>query len=49
MIVHMPISQDLEEIVEVLQLTLRNLRLHGVKIIQVQSLMPLRVLCKLLR
>ena len=49
MIVNVPISQILEEIVEVLQLTLRNLRFHGVKIIQVQSLMPLRVLCMLLR
>ena len=34
---NVPISQILEEIVEVLQLTPRNLRLHGVKIIQVQS------------
>lgn len=38
MIVNVPISQILEEIVEVLQLTLRKPRLHVVKIIQVQSL-----------
>ena len=38
MIVNVPISQILEEIVEVLQLTLRKPRLHVVKIIQVQNL-----------
>ena len=38
MIVNVPISQILEEIVEVLQLTLRKPRLQVAKIIQVQSL-----------